>query len=318
MRHEPVKENKLRLEEPKTDYQRAFQPFHLKQHTILPFVKYQDPRMEEEIDIILASARESEVTPCLPKRKPKRRNYRHYLLNETCASLMKNLAEADTSESQGHIIASINRLPRKHIQFAEHVRPPYRGTFTKQSILLRRRNPFRRDPALFMYDYDSEAEWVESEGEDLCAESLDGEDEDEDEGDGSSSDCESFVENMHDQPQKRKVLAPLSVNISALYDDESTDNRKYAAELFPTDACMGLSFPLDPYHDYWSVNKQQSIAAISTMTASTGVSSINAEPSQFNVKFPQSFIPPFLQYVDGNTEHKVLLVELLKKRCVTS
>ncbi|KAI9822502.1 MAG: hypothetical protein M1827_000221 [Pycnora praestabilis] len=81
-------------------------------------------------------------------------------------------------------------IPIKYLQFAEDVRPPYIGTFTKVpsewSTLRLNRNPFGKSLSSINYDYDSEAEWEEpdpEDGEDLGSEgeeeagSEDGEDE---------------------------------------------------------------------------------------------------------------------------------------------
>lgn len=79
-----------------------------------------------------------------------------------------------------HLLAAI---PIKYLHFAEDVRPPYVGTFTKilepKACLNLCRNPFSRTLPAVNYDYDSEAEWEDpGEGEDLESE---GEEEEEDE-----------------------------------------------------------------------------------------------------------------------------------------
>ncbi|KAJ3304769.1 Chromatin assembly factor 1, subunit A [Kappamyces sp. JEL0829] len=67
----------------------------------------------------------------------------------------------------------------KFLKFAEDVRPPYYGTWTKTSPKLSARHPFAQDSDLFDYEFDSEAEWEEEEpGEDLVSE-PDEEDKDE-------------------------------------------------------------------------------------------------------------------------------------------
>lgn len=78
------------------------------------------------------------------------------------------------------------RIPMKSLKFAEDVRPPYIGTYTRlqsdQTISQLARNPFNHSLPDKNYDYDSEAEWEEPvEGEDLNSE---GEEEAEDEEDG--------------------------------------------------------------------------------------------------------------------------------------
>lgn len=107
----------------------------------------------------------------------------------------------------------------KYIQFAEDVRPPYIGTFTK--ILEPRahsnlcRNPFSRTLPAVNYDYDSEAEWEEpGEGEDLESE---GEEEEDDE---DADDIEEFLDDAEESGEpssKRRLmcgeLEPISTGL---------------------------------------------------------------------------------------------------------
>lgn len=88
-------------------------------------------------------------------------------------------------------------VPIKYLQFAEDVRPPYIGTFTKilnpKAYLNLCRNPFLRTLPAVNYDYDSEAEWEEpDEGEDLESE---GEEEDEDD---DADDIEEFLDDAEE------------------------------------------------------------------------------------------------------------------------
>ena len=63
------------------------------------------------------------------------------------------------------------------LSFAENVRPPYFGTFSKNSTVISGRRPLAKDHRIFDYDYDSECDWEEeSEGEDI-AESVNEEEE---------------------------------------------------------------------------------------------------------------------------------------------
>lgn len=98
----------------------------------------------------------------------------------------------------------------KHLQFAEDVRPPYRGTYTKlltkQSAMSLARNPFERALPQTNYDYDSEAEWEEpGEGEDLDSEGEEehGSDDEEDEMEGFLDD-EDSAEGLNTAGNKRR------------------------------------------------------------------------------------------------------------------
>lgn len=98
-------------------------------------------------------------------------------------------------------------IPIKYLQFAEDVRPPYIGTFTK--ILEPRahsnlcRNPFLRTLPTVNYDYDSEAEWEDpGEGEDLESEG------DEEEEDEDADDIEEFLDDADEtgEPSSKQRL----------------------------------------------------------------------------------------------------------------
>lgn len=59
---------------------------------------------------------------------------------------------------------SVDSRMRMHY-FSTDTRPPYNGTFSRTSRVLTGRRPFEKDHKLFNYDYDSEAEWEEGDGE---------------------------------------------------------------------------------------------------------------------------------------------------------
>ena len=70
---------------------------------------------------------------------------------------------------------ALKEVAVKYLKYAEDVRPPYIGTYSKvpqgHSIAKLCRNPFTRALPATNYDYDSEAEWDEpEEGEDLDSE----------------------------------------------------------------------------------------------------------------------------------------------------
>ncbi|XP_043259612.1 chromatin assembly factor 1 subunit A-like [Colletes gigas] len=62
----------------------------------------------------------------------------------------------------------IEKQRTKLLQFSENRRPPYRGTWRKQSRSINPRKPFSKDTKWFNYDVDSDEEWDEEEpGESL-------------------------------------------------------------------------------------------------------------------------------------------------------
>lgn len=129
-----------------------------------------------------------------------------------------NLTRIGT-KSTGKAPDLLAAIPIKYLQFAEDVRPPYVGTFTKilepKAYLNLCRNPFSRTLPAVNYDYDSEAEWEEpGEGEDLESE---GEEEEEDE---EADDIEEFLddaEETREPSSKRRLmcgdLEPISTGL---------------------------------------------------------------------------------------------------------
>ncbi len=102
-----------------------------------------------------------------------------------------DLTDPEARRRMHNAAALLKKISIKHLKFAEDVRPPYRGTYTKlpsrKTPTSLARNPFERAFPQVNYDYDSEAEWEEpGEGEDLDSEGEEenGSDDEEDEMDG--------------------------------------------------------------------------------------------------------------------------------------
>jgi chromatin assembly factor 1 subunit A len=155
---------------------------------------------------------------------------------------------ADSQQAQArNIRETLQQIPMKLLCFKEDVRPPYYGTITTVSgglASLRKlaRNPTAKDIILLNYDYDSEAEWQDDEGED-----IDLADEEEDDVDGDE-DMDDFLDDSEDVGLTRLPL------VSGL-EPESTgicwENRKRlgpAAHMykFRMEFILGKPFFTDP------------------------------------------------------------------------
>lgn len=183
----------------------------------------------------------------------------------------------DLTESRAKAVdkptALLAAIPVKFLRFAEDVRPPYIGTYTKVSdpraYSKLRRNPFARRLPL-NYDYDSEAEWEEpGEGEDLDSEGEEevGEDDEEDEMEGFLDD-----EEAGDGAKRRLVasdLEPLSTGICWENSQHDYHSKKEDLQSFRLDMISGelgnldhafavltstetFKLPIDPYsRAYW-------------------------------------------------------------------
>ncbi|KAI5918927.1 chromatin assembly factor 1 subunit A-domain-containing protein [Camillea tinctor] len=94
----------------------------------------------------------------------------------------------------------LNSVPMKYLKFYEDVRPPYYGTMTTPMTVEKLRHLARRPTGKALplnYDYDSEAEWVEDDGDD--GEDLDDaeDDEEDQEGDDEMDDFLDDSEDVH-------------------------------------------------------------------------------------------------------------------------
>ena len=223
------------------DYERSFPPFFVQSHTTLAPTHqfYRDEKglryAQEKIDeALLQSQKASEVSkdvvfhPCDLLHIFPHGNYR---CPPRAMSVKDIVAEIDgvshnpidLTESQFQKATKrpsdlLKFIPVKILKFAEDVRPPYIGTYTRlrnaQSISRLARNPFRRELPNTNYDYDSEAEWEEpGEGEDLDSE---GEEEIEDE---DEADMEGFLDDEETDARaikRRPILGDLEPTCSGL------------------------------------------------------------------------------------------------------
>jgi chromatin assembly factor 1 subunit A len=141
-----------------------------------------------------------------------------------------------------YYVRLLNRLPHKLLKFAEDVRPPYVGTYTRKPIdagLSRGRNPFKRALPRVNYDYDSEAEWVaDEEGEEL----LSG-DEDEEDDDTVSEDMEGFLDDENDAGVRRGGIGALVAMSSGLcWEDENGKSQRADFEGMRMEVLIGTEY----------------------------------------------------------------------------
>jgi len=125
-----------------------------------------------------------------------------------------DLEVVNQSEIYSVYLDLLNSLPYKFLRFAEDVRPPYSGTYTRRptsSGLLRGRNPFQKSLPKVDYEYDSEAEW-EEEGLDGDGEEILSDEEDDEDGDSGDDDLEEFLDDEDEESaskNRRRVVSAL-------------------------------------------------------------------------------------------------------------
>ncbi|KAL2266443.1 hypothetical protein VTJ83DRAFT_5795 [Remersonia thermophila] len=206
---EPKKEPSL--------YENMFKPFFIKEHVRMAKdpCQFDDEAREAKLRILeehLSGQREGPAlrfdpveTLQLPFKQ--RRRGRVY---PSVRKIMADLEGSETTESQTaqmkDALEMLKKVPMKSIKFKEDVRPAYVGTVSGlpagvQSLARLAKNPASRKILPLNYDYDSEAEWVDEEGEDV--EDLDDEEEELD----GDEDMDDFLDDSEDVGPARMVFS---------------------------------------------------------------------------------------------------------------
>jgi chromatin assembly factor 1 subunit A len=210
----------------KTEYEKLFKPFFVKEHTRVAHI---GPEMDTEtreakskiLDECITGQREDELRAsrfdpvrlfALPNRPPKR-GMLHHPVNHIMEQVYKETEKAENAgpEHADKIMRDtrqkLSKVPMKIISFSQDVRPPYYGTMTFKPFALGKANmsQLARKPTgrrlPLDYDYDSEAEWQEEEeGEDLDVDDDEEEMDDEDDMDG-------FLDDSEDAGLSRRLFA---------------------------------------------------------------------------------------------------------------
>ncbi|XP_070166024.1 chromatin assembly factor 1 subunit A-B isoform X2 [Polyergus mexicanus] len=121
----------------------------------------------------------------------------------------------EDNDGSFNIISDMRNLEKhrpKLLQFSENRRPPYWGTWRKQSKILNPRRPFAKEKNLFDYEIDSDDEWEEEEP----GESLKGSDDEKDE--------ENLEENEYDVDNEFMVPHGYLSEEEAQADEEEVED----------------------------------------------------------------------------------------------
>ena len=225
------------------DYERSFPPFFVKVHTALaPSNRFSRDKeglsiAQKKIDESLKGLEDGDVTEGRSRtfdaiellhvsrndgyRRPPRVNSVKDIIAEIDGAAHNpiDLTESQFAMATKKPLDLLRKIPVKYLKFAEDVRPPYMGTYTRlrdaQSISKLARNPFSRGLPEANYEYDSEAEWEElGEGEDLDSE---GEEEEVDEDEAEMNDFLDDAEVADTRAVKRRpILGNLEPTCSGL------------------------------------------------------------------------------------------------------
>ena len=154
----------------------------------------------------------------------KRRRYNQHPTMKSVISRIEgtviNPIDLTEREPPGHLetpLEALRKIPVKFLKYAEDVRPPYIGTYTKIPVKISMaklsRRPFTRALPAMNYDYDSEAEWEEpEEGEDLDSEGEEEADDDD------ADDMEGFLDDEDAEgPKRRHIMGDMQPVCTTLH-----------------------------------------------------------------------------------------------------
>lgn len=283
-------------------YERSFPPFFVQSHTVLApqnrFVRDRESSgFSIKIDESLKEDKKFIIKPLNPYRLLHISPYRSKRFQVHTVYNVIAKIHAPTRNSTDKPTDLLKRIPVKYLKFAEDVRPPYVGTYTKlkddQAISKLSRNPFSRGLPKTDYDYDSEAEWEEpGEGEDLDSEGEESEDEEEDEMEGFLDDEETDAIGAI---KRRPILGNLEpTSTGPCWEGLDTSKMGEVGDLaltrYKLDILMGKhteshyhtlpnsaenpQLPIDPYSsEYW-----ETITSTSSINASPRTQSTLMEP----------------------------------------
>lgn len=249
------------------DYEEYFLPFNVKENVTM----YRNIHKEDKQDAL----------SWLRSRAVRRGG----LCQHSTKSVVETLSEpGNITETQARNL--LGQLPLKYLQFAEDVRPPYVGTFSKQDPFLLGTDPFQMVPEV-NYLVDSEAEWEEiDEGEDLDS----GEEEEDDEFD-DEDDMSGFLD-----PEESQIAGPLMgelVPVIKWGDIKTTSFRS----LIPDRQHEVISIS----DNYWTVVNADGVV----VSAPT----LHKKPTLV----PDDILPALMQKISGSDMNKTLLVELMHR-----
>ncbi|KAJ8130412.1 hypothetical protein O1611_g3219 [Lasiodiplodia mahajangana] len=174
-------------------------------------------------------------------------------------------SESQTEKLFSNAQGQLDDIPMKYIRFYEDVRPAYFGTITTPMTYHQLRKVSRRPAGKILplaYDYDSEAEWVEDDGED-----LDDAEEEEEDLDGDEE-MDDFVDDSEAVPT---IIRPgfeadsMPVSTGLCYENQkrlgpSTTVYKYRLE-FLLDS-LEHHYMIDPFsRQYWPTPVKKAGAA---------------------------------------------------------
>jgi chromatin assembly factor 1 subunit A len=276
-----------------SEYDKAFPPFFVKEHvTLAPPTHFEcdEARLEqtrERLDACLAQRLEK--VPSLkrsfedathePFAKRRKLGSQTATVKELISRINSEPSTIDLTESgtsKKDAFSLLETVPTKYLRYAEDVRPPYIGTYTKDpvgcSVQRLCRKPFTRALPGVNYDYDSEAEWEEPEEGDEC-----GSDEEDSELEDEDEDMAGFLDDDEDAPKRRNVMGDMDPVFTEIFWQEPKHRRGAVEVSYGTSTLDLNSFrisallveatgPIDPFSTaYWRAPEPERLSDPTSM-----------------------------------------------------
>ena len=250
--------DKGKQESTKSDYESSFLPFYTRDGVITPatslLAKDELKQKMNEIDNMLRNLNYHENTEETKSWLSSRYKARNKGVTYKAVTLLQQMTAKDKSDEELQTLLSL--VPQKYIKFYENVRPPYIGTYSKETKLPVN-NPFSTEGTDYNYAYDSDLEWTNEE-EDADGAGVDNlesgeeDDEDEEDEDGSENEFDGFLDNEESNNGgngKKKFIGPLipTVLLRSNIDTYDDDDKQYLSLISAESLVSDIPLPIDPH-----------------------------------------------------------------------
>ncbi|SMN18523.1 similar to Saccharomyces cerevisiae YPR018W RLF2 Largest subunit (p90) of the Chromatin Assembly Complex (CAF-1) with Cac2p and Msi1p [Maudiozyma saulgeensis] len=278
--------DKNKPETSKSDYESSFLPFYARDGIIMPTTTLTTKdELKEKMNAIDDKLKNPTTEDTVNETKlwlSSRYKARDKGISYKAVTLLQQMTAKDKSDEELRALLSL--VPQKYIKFYENVRPPYIGTYSKDTKLPIE-NPFSTEGTNYNYSYDSDLEWVNEE-EDADGAGIDNlesgeeEEDEEDDDEGSENEFDGFLdkeESGNSGNNNKKFIGPLiptvllRINIQNMDDDDKNYFNLTSAEALISD----ISLPIDPHQKIRSATQ-------SRISASTSPSKRSADASDNN------------------------------------
>lgn len=251
-----------------SDYRKTFLPFCPPSHSIvakvLPHTSADDAKSSARGDALFQTSGPHDASAPISRTfyPCQQRGFQPPGVGEIIKAIQGGLATMPVGSSTARPHEMLEQVTLRHLHFAEDVRPPYFGSYTKinnrQEMTKLSRRPFVKLRPDTNYDYDSEAEWEEpEEGEDILSE---GEEDAESVDDGDE--MSGFLDDEDDKDKIKARLptsdfAPVCTPIAWEGDVDTFKHADDAVDLATMRSEWLMNVPrgsINPLSDeYWTV-----------------------------------------------------------------